>query len=455
MRRTNATFMLLLGVIILLSAGSQASSATPIDYYVSADHGNDFYDGRSVDTPFRTLQKAHNVTAPGDTVHIMEGTYFGRRTPLLRISRSGQPGAYITYKAYEDHKPVLTVDRAWEHVVIEGASYIVIEGLEVAGIAQEYTQEEAEEVYEYFREIHQTNQWSSVNWGYLATTSTAGIFVKENPGTKQIPHHIIIRNNLVHHVPGGGIGASRVDYITIENNVVHNSAWYSPYATSGISIYQPQDIDDNTEDYKIIIRGNLSHSNRTKVKWAVSGDYSDGNGIIIDDAHGYQSSDWGRYHGRMLVENNIVYNNGGSGIHVYASDNVDIINNTAYQNSVNPALNYGAIFANTASNVRIMNNIAHGDGTDRANEDWRNQNVVYDNNIWYNFRTVRVQGETDRIIDPMFVNAQEKDFRLHEDSPARGSANPDLAPETDFFGNPRPRTGFDVGAILPRRLGDE
>jgi parallel beta-helix repeat protein len=70
---------------------------------------------------------------------------------------------------------------------------------------------------------------------------------------------------------------------------------------------------------------------------------TDGNGIIIDsmrdsrknalikhqlDKNGPKEP----YRGRTLIENNLVYNNGGRGVHVFRSEKVDVINNTCYGN---------------------------------------------------------------------------------------------------------------------------
>ena len=91
---------------------------TPINYYVSPT-GNDANDGKSTSTPFQTLQKAANMTAPGDTVYLMDGTYsYSGGGRMATITKSGafntltnQP-AYITYKAVPGAHPILFSDNA-------------------------------------------------------------------------------------------------------------------------------------------------------------------------------------------------------------------------------------------------------------------------------------------------------------------------------------------------------
>jgi hypothetical protein len=75
-------------------AGSQAAQAAARTYYVSPS-GSDGNPGTSPAKPFRTLQKAADSTAPGDTVSIMNGTYTERAggSDVVVISRSGRAGA--------------------------------------------------------------------------------------------------------------------------------------------------------------------------------------------------------------------------------------------------------------------------------------------------------------------------------------------------------------------------
>lgn len=58
-----------------IGVGKLAQATTSKTYYVSGT-GNDSNDGLTTTTAFRTLQRAANkVSAPGDTVYVMNGTY--------------------------------------------------------------------------------------------------------------------------------------------------------------------------------------------------------------------------------------------------------------------------------------------------------------------------------------------------------------------------------------------
>ena len=105
-------------------------------YYVSAGAaGNDSNDGLSASSPFKTIQKAADLTNPGDTVQIMNGVYTNSNPngQVVKITRSGTESAWITYKAYPGHFPKLQ-SNGWNGIGIEnGASYIEVNGLEVVG----------------------------------------------------------------------------------------------------------------------------------------------------------------------------------------------------------------------------------------------------------------------------------------------------------------------------------
>jgi hypothetical protein len=60
-------------------------------YYVSGT-GDDNNTGLSTDQAFRTLQKAADLTQPGDTVQVMDGLYTSAEgTHVLQVNTSGTP----------------------------------------------------------------------------------------------------------------------------------------------------------------------------------------------------------------------------------------------------------------------------------------------------------------------------------------------------------------------------
>ncbi|MEK5057098.1 right-handed parallel beta-helix repeat-containing protein [Paenibacillus sp. FSL H7-0326] len=438
-------FLFLLAACSLIVFANSAHAASQT-FYVDIDTGVDGSGyGTSPEKPFKNIQYAANQTNPGDTVYVMDGTYYKTDDQaVFQVNRSGNSsstGGYISYLAYPGHHPKLKAIDAWNHIVVN-ASYIKIEGFEIEGDNANLTLSDGEARYNHFIQNKPTN---TIDWAYVRKTQTNGIYIRPEEGSTSYPHHIIVKNNIVHDVPGGGISASDADYITIENNTIYNNSWYTFYATSGISILTPKNIDSNTTSYKNVIRNNRVYNNKTLVKWEKTQDYSDGNGIIIDSTRNDPA-----YTGKTLVTNNLSYNNGGSGIHSYKSANVDIINNTAYNNS--SQLNYGEIFAQSSNNVNILNNIMVARTGRNINTNYSNTNVTNNYNVYHNGNPV-VSGPNDIWGDPLFVNAAGGDFHVIIGSKAIDTGTNSLAPNNDFSYNPRPRgSAFDRGAYENQNL---
>ncbi len=411
-----------------------AASAT--SWYVSGT-GSDKNAGTKVTTPFATLQHAANLTKPGDTVMVLNGTYAVPCTQcdVLDITTSGTAGAPITYQAYPGQSPVINFKNGWTGINIQ-ANYITISGFNVGGgrtmVSLAYAQANASNLSNYL-------------------TSANGIIV--GCGTQQTFSHVTIQNNTVHDAPGAGIASCYADYITIQHNTTYLNAYWSPYANSGISIWEMRDTDSNT-GYKNFILDNTSYENREYIPFYAAGTITDGNGIIVDDNMNTQSNNVA-YGGRTLVANNIAYLNGGSGIHTYASAHVDMVFNTTYENNRTPTLNEGNMFANSSADVNILSNILYAAPNFTYYSTYNNSsNVAYDYNLLYSTTPAASEksvapGPHDIVADPKFTAAGSYNFALKSGSPAIGTATSTDAPATDYASNPRPTpgAGYDRGAL--------
>ena len=173
-----------------------------------------------------------------------------------------------------------------------------------------------------------------------------------------LAHDIRIADNLVEYAPAAGIGGG-ADWLTIENNICRSNCWTNIYASSGISVAGPDNFDALDNVYKRLIRNNVCCHNQNYEKWMDLGRYSDGNGIILDVNQGADPNQPPPLHpapnylGRTLVQSNLCYDNGGSGIHTVSANRVDIINNTAYLNSASVHLEYSEMFTYGSNDVRI------------------------------------------------------------------------------------------------------
>ncbi|MBC8011095.1 MAG: right-handed parallel beta-helix repeat-containing protein, partial [Burkholderiales bacterium] len=432
-------------------------SYTAPRYFVSPTGGGT---GATEASPAR-LSDIIKTAQPGDVLCAVPGTYTG----TYEFDRvSGTPSRWITLRPSQLANPPVFRSESWNTILVyANASYLDIRGLVVHGYLNDsakiaagltlanatadgakihtYPGQETNPAYAIFRDdpfSRPSNLYSgagrfNVNGIFLEGRKkkvlTGGNWITQDTTDAEGVHHVRIADCVVYDNPGGGIVSAEADYLFIENNVAHDNNRYSRYGGSGFSSLEAKDFDGGN-GYKIYFVGNISHRNGGDVRWGprvgtdtsgnrtVTINFSDGNGIIIDSHKGFA------YSGRSLVQNNLVYDNGGSGIHALKSDRVDIVNNTAFRNSrANDAPNtvisrrwvqqgatrstapyadfvdqppswftdggesirYGQIFAQgSGSDVRIRNNILWaraGQSTNGAMPAGVT-NISYDNNLF-------------------------------------------------------------------------
>lgn len=298
-----------------------ATAVWPADYvagtsgrtwYVSPN-GNDNAAG-SAAAPFATVSRAFAVVGAGDTVILGDGTYTG----AVSLMRSGAAGRYITVRAANPGKAKL--------VVPAGASYSAL---------------------------------ALINVGWIRVEGLDVQAAKDHGIQVQGSHHIQLVGNFCHDCGGGGIAANSSDYLLAEANTVYRNTGTNLYQTSGISVYQARAYDAAT-GFHIIIRRNMVYANVESA--AITAVHTEGNGIIIDDAHNTQGgSTAGNYTGKTLIENNLVAYNGGCGILAYESDNVTVRHNTVAFNNTdarNTGTWRGELANSQGKNNHWYNNIA-------------------------------------------------------------------------------------------------
>jgi hypothetical protein len=427
-------------------------------YYVGPK-GRDTNAGRTEATAFATPQKALDTAQPGDIVVLMDGTYNGGLNPVASFPRPGSPAAWIVLKNYPGQNPTLT-SNGWNIINIAQGSkekpytgpalaYLEVRGLYIRGEG----------------DVAKTKYPDAMDKSDSRTNSN-GIAV-DGRFTVNIFHDIRIADNLVEFAPGAGIASIDGDWVTVEGNTCRSNCWTTIYAPSGISVMGYPNFDAQDNVYKRLVRNNICCHNQTYEKWASLGRYSDGNGIILDVNQGPDPNSSAKaavhapvkYMGRTLVQSNLCYDNGGSGIHSFSANRVDIINNTAYMNSASVHLEYPQIFANHSDDVRLMNNIlvapvantAAGENPEPVNGNHQCTNTVYAHNLYFGGNVAPVMGKGDVVGDPLFVypsrDDKVADFHLKAGSPAigRGMTMP-FSPFRDLDGEPRKATDPAEGA---------
>ncbi len=416
-------------IVFLLLLSVSAYGAT---YYVSGT-GSDANNGLSTDAAFQTIQAAANKTLPGDVVYVMNGVYTTcGGCILLDITRSGTADAWITYEAYPGHQPRINAGSAWNAIDVHGgASYIKISGFHLQGNIPNMTL--AQCTAESQQPQAQTSPDPACNGN--------GITIDGRQDGPNKPHHILISGNEVYDFPGGGIGTGEADYVTVEDNFVHDNAWYSQYGNSGVSLWESWNYDTGPPPHTII-RRNRVFNNRSLVPYGNSGLPTDGDGIIIDTSRNNQSGsdNIGAYTGGFLVENNLSVNNGGGGLLAYQSDNVTFLNNTVYGNGL--VVKYADIFVNQSGTVNVWNNVVESAATGTAVNVYGSDNVQFDYNVYWNGPVNATMGAHDLTTDPQF-NAPgtdpSSDFHTLESSPAARTGNLAVGPPDDLEGLSRPQ----------------
>ena len=403
------------------------------DYYVSSENGSDSNTGLSVETAFASINRGIAEVSAGGTVYVMNGTYqnqnYGTASahpsngalsenmsnpPAVIINKSGTEGNYITIRNYPSHSPKIVFDGRGGILINGPQSYIIIEGFEIEGPAADIN---------YNMAITDRNWKVKCDQDGLNYTHNyfSGFGIWGGFSQNFLHHHIIVRNNIVHHTTGSGIRFNDSDHITIENNTVYNTTWWTSNASSAIVFAETksQSSSDNGDNIKMIIRGNTVYNNWNRIPFYMtsgvvppngnppSGNYGNATYSTILDGQGlYVTRSDDDYYGTFLFENNLCVNNGKNGINFDRSEGSSALirNNTIYFNGVHEIIQdisesegnpphrgqkVAGIKSNFFRNVTVVNNIVVTREYDFFAMQLQNQNAsgsfkVANNNIFVN-----------------------------------------------------------------------
>src|SRR4029450_13488299 len=116
--------------LLLLGLSSLVAATQAATYYVAPSGSNS--NPGTLAAPFATLQKAHDIANPGDTIYMRGGTYVAAQ---VDITRNGSSGNYINVFNYSGEVPVLDAvndSGAGPAVIkVKNASWWHFKGLEI------------------------------------------------------------------------------------------------------------------------------------------------------------------------------------------------------------------------------------------------------------------------------------------------------------------------------------
>ncbi len=417
--------------------------------YFVATNGSDKNTGTH-DAPFKTIQKAVDLSEPGNIVYIMAGTY----TEKITIKNSGTENNYITIRAYPDNNVVIDGTNVSLQIPsqalirLENAHYIKLEGLTIinsqsCGI---YGKDGSSNVI-----IEKCSVSNCVAPGIC--------FGADFIGTK----NIMVRNNYVENcaqLSREAISLRTVDNFEIAYNIVKNVIKESIDVKSGCK--------NGTIHHNEIINAGISAAIYLDAGYADK-PVNDGqynihvyqNKIINPRTLGISiASEMGNTGRDIHVYNNIIYDmNKGQGSGIKVADHTDdnstqmgrleniyIYNNTVYGRAqqgiyVNHPLIKNIVIRNNISvNNWIQIKIKEDVGID-VNE------VIIENNLSWGYAQSGDFGINAIKEDPQFVDLENGNLQLKSTSPAIDKGTSNGAPKTDFKGTLRPQgNGYDIGA---------
>jgi hypothetical protein len=341
-------------LILFIFAFCLISSAYGATYYIApaSSGGSDSNNGLSVGSPWLTPNHALNS---GDVINALSGSY---------SSSSFQSGSWGAVSGSGHYWATLQCQTPF------ACSITVTSG---NNDAMQIT----------------ASHWIVMGWvlrNSSSSTSNGNCFEVFPATTSANITDIIIVNNIANLCGGSGIasrnnGTAGVDYIDVVGNIIYSAGITNTFGTSGISIAAPVQADTASGTH-IYVAGNYVWSTSNP-----SGNF-DGEGIILDTLDGGSVMP-AAYAQQIVVDNNIVIGNGGSGIETELNNDniatpagpyatVDVRRNTVWNNVTGSFLSgvttAAELYLYKTKNTSYFNNLVQtntvGVGGDISNPDY-------------------------------------------------------------------------------------
>ncbi len=413
------------------------------DYYVDARTGSDLNAG-SAAAPWRTIQKAADTVVAGSIIHVQPGRYQER----VRITRPGRAGAPLVFQAEG-------TARVQGFTIL--ADDITVRGFEITGTEDLWDDGVGIFVHARRCRLEDNNVRHAIRGGILlfgepGESSSAECVVRNNRlfgnGLMGIEihgnNHLVEDNEIwgtIQYHPGWvnpprWVDADGIRFFgqghEIRGNYIH-----------GITYDDPQNRNPHIDCFQtwgpavdIVFEANRCEALEYR------GPDEQGKGFMIESRAGLVQD--------IVIRNNIIL--AFNQVTILDGRRIQIVNNTFVSDLDFDVPAQVGIGLFRARRITIKNNIFYdiarphlaADATSEASLDAGHNNVYRSDG-----RPLAGSSSGDDLwaVDPGFVDADARDFRLRLTSPViDAGAEVDVA--ADFAGTPRPRGGgYDIGAF--------
>ena len=488
---------------MLFAALCVTLSASGVPYYVSTS-GSDSNSGTSTNAPWRTIQHAANVLAPGDTAQVRDGVY----NEVVTVNVSGNaPGGYVTFENYPGESPIVDgtglivppSNYAYGLFELDSRSYVAIAGFEIrnfqtnssplvpAGIGITGS---SHDITIFSNRVHDIANTNSNGNAY-------GIEIHGTLATQSISN-LIIRDNELYNLRTGSSESLALDgnvsSFDVSGNIIHDN-WNIGVDFIGFEGVCPNPALDFARNG--VCRSNLvwncsTFNNPAYKQYSCAGIYADGGSNVLVELNQIHDCDIGvelasEHAGHAtsacVCRDNLIWSNymggifiGGYSAGVGRTENCVITHNTLYHDDT---LGWGQgemLFQfDTRSNVFTHNIVVEADTANNrliGNTFAQNTNNLVDWNLYYApsasakwqwkktnytglsaYQTATHNDSNSIFADPLFLNATNLNFHIATNSPAFNAGDPNfqsptnMPAETDIDRQPRVAFGrTDIGA---------
>lgn len=372
------------------------------NFYVSTT-GNDSNAG-TLDSPFATLQKAHDQVQVGDTIYMRGGRYKLPKDTTTFLSKDGTADNPIRLFAYKNETPILDAsdwtraqvpyDEATRKVIVQEGDAWHIKGLEMTGGARGF----------FLARSVSDSRWENLNVHHNDNTGF-------NLSGDNSNNNLVVNSDFHHNFDpvDNGQDADGIGFIfgSGTGNVLRNSRLYNN-SDDGLDLWQFKDA--------VTVEGNWSYGNGVD-RWNF-GPAFEGNGMGFKLGGGSPTVPSVSH----IARNNLSWENAGRGFDNNSNaGSIQAYNNTSYMNGEN-----GFYF--TDSNHRLRNNVSVGDETIVTSDE-----VDDTFNSWST--DVKVEGSDFQSLDSSIAKGARPSNGALPDSPFL-----QLTPDSDLID-----AGVDVG----------